>query len=199
MLVVKPYKNVGIIFAKDVNNIIGVNGGLPWNIKGDLHRFKAVTENGIVIMGRNTWDSLPVKPLKNRKNVVIKHHPNYKEWHVIINKEHRIEAEYSEFDSLESALEHYIFWWPHVPIWVIGGKRLIEEAVPYASHLHITTVIDYVPLVPKAQMDTVVQVEPINISLSDWVCVSSHHSKVVSDNPFSYVYNHYSRIETLYE
>ena len=181
------------MFAKDVNNIIGVNGGLPWNIKGDLQRFKAVTENGIVIMGRNTWDSLPVKPLKNRKNVVIKHNPT------IIDGQDCTTADYAEFGSFELALEFYIFWMPHIPIWVIGGKRLIEEAVPYASHLHITTVIDYIPLVPRAQMDTVVQVEPIKISLSDWVCMSSHHSEVVSDNPFSYVYNHYSRLETLYE
>lgn len=193
MLIVKPYKNVGVIFAKDVNNVIGVGGVLPWNIKGDLQRFKSVTENGIVVMGRKTWDSLPIKPLKNRVNVVLTSKPS------VVPGQDCVSANYVEFGSLELALEFYIFWTPDKPIWIIGGKRVIEEALPYASHLHITTVIDYIPSVPKHEVKNITQINPIEISLSDWVCMSSHHSEVVGDNPFSYVYNHYARIETLYE
>jgi len=101
--------------------------------------------------------------------------------------------------SLEFALEFYIYWMPTTPIWIIGGKRLIEEALPYASHLHVTTVLDYVPLVAKKDIEKVVQLNPIEISLSNWACMTSFHTKVTGNNPFSYVYNHYARIETLYE
>lgn len=60
-----------IIVAADINNGIGKNGKLPWNIPDDLRIFRTITTNSTVIMGRKTWESLPVKPLKNRHNIVI--------------------------------------------------------------------------------------------------------------------------------
>ena len=61
-----------LIIACDPNGGIGYNGKLPWtNIQGDLPRFKNLTQGQVIIMGRNTWDSLPKKPLPNRFNVVV--------------------------------------------------------------------------------------------------------------------------------
>ena len=52
-----------LILACDPNGGIGYQNTLPWtNIRGDLPRFKALTDNGVVVMGRNTWESLPKKP-----------------------------------------------------------------------------------------------------------------------------------------
>ena len=58
------------------NNGIGFKNGIPWHLKTDLKYFKETTtsqvdEQSIVIMGRKTWESLPIKPLPNRINVVI--------------------------------------------------------------------------------------------------------------------------------
>ena len=56
------------------NNGIGFENKIPWYIKEELQYFKSVTTSGnknVVIMGRNTWESLPKKPLPNRVNVVI--------------------------------------------------------------------------------------------------------------------------------
>ncbi len=51
-----------LIIACDPNGGIGYENRLPWsNIQGDLPRFKRLTEGQTVIMGRNTWDSLPKK------------------------------------------------------------------------------------------------------------------------------------------
>ena len=50
---------------------IGVRGGLPWHISEDLKYFKAVTHGYPVIMGRTTYFSLPFRPLKGRKNIVL--------------------------------------------------------------------------------------------------------------------------------
>ena len=63
-----PFK---IILAIDSNNGIGKNGTLPWKIKEDLQLFSKITRNNIIIMGRKTWDSLPVKPLPSRINIII--------------------------------------------------------------------------------------------------------------------------------
>ena len=61
-----------LIVACDPKGGIGYNNKLPWNnLRGDLPRFKALTTGKVIIMGRNTWESLPKKPLPNRINVVM--------------------------------------------------------------------------------------------------------------------------------
>jgi dihydrofolate reductase len=63
------------IYARSLNNVIGLGNQLPWKIPGDLSRFKRLTEGGLAIMGRKTWDSLPKKPLAGRINVVLSSGP----------------------------------------------------------------------------------------------------------------------------
>ena len=60
-----------LILACDLKGGIGYQNKLPWHIPLDLSRFKSLTKNGVVVMGRKTWESLPKKPLPNRVNVVI--------------------------------------------------------------------------------------------------------------------------------
>lgn len=62
---------INIIVACDLNGGIGYKNKIPWHIRDDLLRFKFLTEGHIVVMGYNTWLSLPIKPLPNRLNVVI--------------------------------------------------------------------------------------------------------------------------------
>ena len=59
------------IACVDENWGIGKCGELLFHIKKDMESFKRLTENGIVIMGRRTWESLPKKPLPNRINVIV--------------------------------------------------------------------------------------------------------------------------------
>ena len=61
-----------LIVACDPNGGIGYNNRLPWsNLQGDLPRFKNLTQGKVVVMGRNTWESLPKKPLLGRLNFVV--------------------------------------------------------------------------------------------------------------------------------
>ncbi|MGL5752672.1 MAG: dihydrofolate reductase [Paraclostridium sp.] len=64
---------MNIIVAHANNYCIGGNNTLLWNIPEDLKRFKELTTNKIVVMGYNTWESLPksVRPLPNRTNIVL--------------------------------------------------------------------------------------------------------------------------------
>lgn len=61
------------ILAMDTSLLIGSKNGLPWHIPEDMKQFKEFTTGGIVVMGRNTYLSLPDKfrPLPNRRNIVI--------------------------------------------------------------------------------------------------------------------------------
>lgn len=62
---------ISIIVAFDNDRAIGVRNDMPWHLSDDLRRFKAITTGHTVIMGRNTWLSLPFRPLKNRRNIVV--------------------------------------------------------------------------------------------------------------------------------
>lgn len=63
---------MNLILASDPRGGIGYKNKLPWaKIEGDLPRFKKLTNGQVVVMGRNTWDSLPKKPLLGRLNFVL--------------------------------------------------------------------------------------------------------------------------------
>lgn len=62
---------ISMIVATDKNGCIGKNNTLPFNSKKDMKHFVNLTKGHDIIMGRKTWDSLPKKPLPNRKNIII--------------------------------------------------------------------------------------------------------------------------------
>ena len=63
--------DIELIWAQDQNGGIGKDGKLPWHISEDLQNFKKITSGSPIIMGRKTWESLPFKPLPNRRNIVL--------------------------------------------------------------------------------------------------------------------------------
>ena len=68
--------SVYLIASMSKDGVIGVENRLPWDIPLDLKWFKMNTTEGAVIMGRKTWESLPIHPLPNRKNIVVSRHRN---------------------------------------------------------------------------------------------------------------------------
>ena len=65
-----------IIAAASINNVIGNKNKLIWHLPKDLIRFKELTSNHAVIMGRKTFESLPY-PLPNRLNIVVTRNASY--------------------------------------------------------------------------------------------------------------------------
>ena len=109
---------VGIVaFCK--NHGIGKNNAIPWNIKDDISFFKVITTNCIVIMGKNTYDSLPEKhkPLKDRLNIVLTNSPNNYE----STSSNLI---YTNYDDVFSIIENHIMSYSNV--FVIGGVSIYE-------------------------------------------------------------------------
>ena len=104
-----------LIVACDPTGGIGYKNKLPWNkIQGDLIRFKQLTTNSTVVMGRNTWESLPKKPLPNRKNIVVTSST--------INDVETI----NDIDDINT------------DAWIIGGAKLIESLWNKISVIHLT-------------------------------------------------------------
>lgn len=100
------------IYAKDLNGGIGIGDNLPWpRLKEDMDLFKKATTNNIVVMGRNTWESLKNKKLPNRINVVIS------------SKE--IKGCDYWFSSVEEAVREMCWKHPTKDIFIIGGAKLL--------------------------------------------------------------------------
>ena len=66
---------ISIIVAIAKNYAIGKNNDLLWHLPADLKRFKRLTSGNCVVMGKKTWESLPVKPLPGRKNIILTDNP----------------------------------------------------------------------------------------------------------------------------
>lgn len=118
---------------------IGIENKLPWKLKEDMEYFRQLTTftdtdtlyPNVVIMGRNTWTSLPkkFKPLPDRQNIIV-------------SNTYGIQPEYSQWKvkkSLTDALQYPSNW---QKIFVIGGAKLYEEAInhPGCEKLYLTEV-----------------------------------------------------------
>ena len=69
--------SIKLICAISKNNVIGNENKLPWSIPEDLKRFKELTSNNWIVMGRKTFDSIG-RPLPNRTNIVLSENKNLK-------------------------------------------------------------------------------------------------------------------------
>lgn len=67
--------SITLIVAAARNGVIGNAGALPWHCKADLSFFRRTTIGHPVVMGRKTWESLPVQPLPGRFNIVVSRTP----------------------------------------------------------------------------------------------------------------------------
>lgn len=121
---------LALIFAKDLNNVLGKNNTIPWKSPHDFRWFRDLTIGHSVIMGRKTWESLPTtaKPLVNRINYVITRNPDYDAEGAIVKS--------GLFDAVGDALQKD----KDGLIFVIGGKLLLEEASNLASRAYISTI-----------------------------------------------------------
>ncbi len=116
-----------IIAAIANNNVIGKAGVLPWHIKEDLQHFKKLTLGSPCIMGRKTYESLLVKPLPERENIIVSHNKNYKPENVTL------------FHDFEEALQ-YVNKKGYRKVFIIGGVSLFEIAIDRAHTLELTAI-----------------------------------------------------------
>ena len=136
-------KDFDIIVAVDQAMGIGKGGKLPWKLSEDLKRFKTLTSHAssvgkqnAVIMGRKTWESLPVsaKPLPSRCNMILTHRHSYVLPKGVFRAGSLTEA-LELFGSLE--LKDRID-----RIFVIGGQMVFEEALklPNCQRIYMTKI-----------------------------------------------------------
>ncbi len=118
--------NINIIAAVAKNRAIGFQNKLIYWLPNDLKRFKALTTGHTIVMGRNTYLSLPKGALPNRRNVVLS---------TTVDSLPGCEV----FPSLDEALKSCK---ADEQVYIIGGARVYEQALPLADRLCLTEVDD---------------------------------------------------------
>lgn len=154
-----------IIVAQAQNRAIGYKNRLLYHLSADLKRFKALTTGHTVIMGRNTFLSLPKGALPNRRNIVLSRNP---------------EAAFpgcDVFHSLNEALEACA---PEEQVFVIGGAALYADALPLANRLCVT----HIGATPEAADVFFPEIDPCT-----WheVCREPHEADERNEQPFCFV------------
>lgn len=117
--------SLSLIVAMTEDRVIGRENKLPWHLSEDLKRFKALTMGHPIIMGRKTYESIG-KPLPGRHNIVISR-----------NATRRYEG-VTVVHSLDEALDTFAA--VDTELFVIGGAKIYELALPIADRLYLTLI-----------------------------------------------------------
>ena len=120
-------KQVSIIAAMTSDRVIGRGDEIPWHIRDDLRLFKQITTGNIVVMGRNTWESIPVasRPLPGRTNIIISTTMQAQQGVIVCRG---IPAALSEAEK-------------HIgDVFCVGGSQLYAEMIGIAETMHISWV-----------------------------------------------------------
>ncbi len=116
------------IVAVDLNWGIGCNGELLQRIPEDMKFFKDKTIGKVVVMGRETFKSLPNKaPLKDRVNIVLSRNELFNDDRLII-----CNSINETLDQLKKYNENDIF--------IIGGEMIYEQFLSYCKEIYVTKI-----------------------------------------------------------
>lgn len=118
---------IAIIVAVAKNNVIGMGNTIPWYCPADLKYFKKTTFGFPVMMGRKTYDSLKIKPLPGRQNIVVSSNVNlnYSGCDMVMSIDKGIAlAKSSDAEKL----------------FIIGGEDIYQQCLSFADELYITQV-----------------------------------------------------------
>ena len=119
------------IAAMDRGRVIGMSNRLPWNLKDDMRHFKELTMGSSVLMGRNTFESLPEKnkPLPFRRNVVVTSKPEKLKGYAI-----------QTCQDVTEFIANFERTSPDQILWIIGGAKLYASTMNCWDALYLTLV-----------------------------------------------------------
>jgi dihydrofolate reductase len=125
-----PHIPLVLVAAVAENGVIGRAGAMPWRLKTDLRRFRALTMGHPVVMGRKTWLAFG-KPLKGRTNIVISRDPAFGAPGIVVAPSLEAALEVAEGDALRRAAAAIV---------VGGGADIYCTTIDMAARLEITRV-----------------------------------------------------------
>lgn len=176
---------IGLVVAQSINGVIGVDNTIPWKLSSDLKRFKEITTNSAVVMGRKTYESIG-RPLPNRVNIVVTSQGDSP----IERKGDKLWFIKGIYCLSHMDIKDQIINQGNKKLYAIGGHQIYKEFIPNCQELHITTV------------NTVINVKGAVtfpghlLNLSDYKLTNSVVSnKEESKEDFSYIYEKLEKIQ----
>lgn len=156
---------ISLIVAAAENDVIGRDGGLPWNLSTDLKRFKRRTSGHPILMGRRTWQSIG-KPLPRRTNIVwTRDRSLAPEGCLVVH-------------AWEEALAQARLRDPDGELFVIGGAEVYRYALPFADTIYLTRV--------EAEIEGDVRFPEVDASTWERTSSEPHPSGPKDDHPFRF-------------
>jgi dihydrofolate reductase len=119
-----------LIVAVAENGVIGRDNAIPWRLKTDQQRLKAITMSKPVVMGRKTFESLR-RPLPGRTNIVVTRDPGYRANGAVVTTSFENARAIAHGDALRRFATE---------IAVIGGAEIYARWMDSADRLEITEV-----------------------------------------------------------
>lgn len=159
---------LSLIVARARNGVIGRDGDLPWRLRDDMRFFKQTTMGKPVLMGRKTWDSLPVQPLPERDNIVLS-----TRWSFVAPGA-RV---YSSFPTALHAARAIALRKGAQEILAIGGAGLYGHALPQADRVYLTAV----DAAPDGDV-TFPELDPAEWNVTE---IAHHQADARNDHPFT--------------
>lgn len=121
---------VVLVIAVADNGVIGADGAIPWRLKSDMQRFKAMTIGKPVVMGRKTFMSLR-RPLPGRTNIVVTRDGHFRAGRAVVTTSLEAARAVALGDALRRSVAEIV---------VIGGAEIYAQWMPCADRLEVTEV-----------------------------------------------------------
>lgn len=161
------------IVATSLNNVIGVNNGLPWKMPDDTAYFKAKTLGHHIVTGRRNYEA-EGKALPERVNIVLTRNRDFKINDGIV------------MQKLENAIE-FARRAGEKELFIVGGEEIYKLAMPFTDRIYLTRIHT------EVKGDTYYP-EP---DWSDWKEISSERLKRDIVNPFDYDFLVFERVQSV--
>ena len=164
-------ENLSLVAAIGKNNELGLNNHLIWKIKEDLKFYRNLTMYQNIIMGRKTFEGMPVEALKGRNPFVLS------------SKELDRQYDINSFTSIESLLKYIEI--TNQNFIVVGGSVIYKEFLPYVDTMYLTEIDDY------AEADAFFP----DINVEEWQIENMYRHDIdyTQSNDIGYVRNKYVR------
>ncbi|BCJ94546.1 dihydrofolate reductase [Anaerocolumna cellulosilytica] len=115
---------ISAIAAMSKNRVLGMNGKIPWHIKGEQSRFRELTTGKTIIMGRRSYDEIG-RPLPDRKTILISSKLNIQDNNCV---------------TVSSLIEALRLTKHEEEVFISGGGQVYEEALPFLDRIYLTVI-----------------------------------------------------------
>lgn len=160
---------MNLIVAISENNAIGKSGDLLCHLPNDLKYFKQLTTDATVVMGKNTFLSLPRRPLPNRRNIVLTRDTAFA---------------YENTEVAHSIEELRLMLHEQENVFIIGGGKVYEQFLPIVDKLYITHI-------HHSWEDADTFFPAINPAV--WQCISEEYHDIDERHAYAYTFAVYTK------